>query len=139
MVDCIEPFGRKGCRSEEVTWDFAMTAQAFGDVRSWLAIVFGLIKFGETEAICAGWGVGGKVGSNEEMGSEGGEAWSSLELILLVSRLVPKIGGLNYLRRSVLELVEGLDFQGIISGSIILSPWNKARFLIINLCSSRGV
>lgn len=59
MVDCIEPFGRKGRRAEKVTWDFAMTARAFGDARAWLAIVFGLIKFREAEAICTRWGVGG--------------------------------------------------------------------------------
>lgn len=59
MVDCIEPFCRKGCRAEKVTWRFAMTARAFGNVRACPAIVFGLIKFGEAEAICTGWSVGG--------------------------------------------------------------------------------
>lgn len=43
-------------------------------------------------------------------------------------------------RVSGLEVVvEGLDSQEMISGSIILSPWNKARFLIFGFCRSQGV
>lgn len=67
-----------------------------------------------------------------------GSVGSSLKSISFHVRMTRKNRKIN-LRRSGLEVVEGMDFQGIISGSIILSPWNKARFLIISLCSSRGV
>lgn len=42
-----------------MTWDFAMMARALGDARAWPAIVFGLVKLGEAEAICMEWIMGG--------------------------------------------------------------------------------
>lgn len=62
MVDCIQPFGRKSRRAKKVTWHFTAARGAFGHlwvVRACLSLISGLIKFGEAEAICTGWSVGG--------------------------------------------------------------------------------